>query len=95
MAKKTIKSGRIFFILGFAALFVGSGAFAYSLVYNLPDPERITDRAVVESTNLRSGEKYFLACDFSDLVHDPNNSRLNTDPITMNPFTIRRVRWPR
>lgn len=52
MLKLSRKRKKIFFISGATALFLGSGAFAYSLVSALPDPERINERTVVESTKI-------------------------------------------
>src|SRR3989344_6550988 len=52
MVRRTSRKRKIFFISGITVLFLGSGAFAYSLVSNLPNPERINERAVVESTKI-------------------------------------------
>ncbi len=42
-----------FFILfGFLLLLTGGGIFAYSLIQDLPRPERITERSVIESTKI-------------------------------------------
>ena len=52
MAKRSRKKRKVFLFLGLIALILGSGAFAYSIVSALPNPERISERSVVESTKI-------------------------------------------
>jgi penicillin-binding protein 1C len=52
MAKRSCKKRKVFLFWWLIALILGSGAFAYSIVSALPDPERISERSVVESTKI-------------------------------------------
>ncbi len=48
----------VFALIFFALAGAGTGLWAYSIVGNLPDPERLTERAVIQSTKIydRTGE---------------------------------------
>lgn len=52
MLKLSRKKRRVFFISGIIILLLASAVFAYSVVSTLPDPERISERTVVESTKI-------------------------------------------
>lgn len=50
--RKHAQRVRFFVLATFAALFLGGAATVYSLVQDLPNPSRISERAVVESTKI-------------------------------------------
>lgn len=52
MRKLYRKKKKIFWLTGLVLFVLASSTFAYSIVSSLPDPERISERAVVESTKI-------------------------------------------
>lgn len=87
MSKLSRKKRKGFLFWGLIALILGSGAFAYSIVSALPNPERISERSVVESTKIFDRTGKVLLYD----IHGEEKRtviRLQDIPQTMREATI-------